>query len=164
MGGWPDDANHCRSNYAHSHLICRAVSATFVCRVDRKRRDKYPKANPSQPRGAIVSSHRDFCHESFLPSIWPCLGSIQRFGQTRRVSSGHRRASGRFFPAKIRAVCHSARSYCSRRSATICWSSALSEKSLEQAKPSDSLSIRRSDHAGSIWPGREFVRIIICSS
>jgi hypothetical protein len=29
-------------------------------------------------------------------SIWPCPGSIQRFGQARRVSSGQRCASGRF--------------------------------------------------------------------
>jgi hypothetical protein len=47
-------------------------------------------------RQTIISSHRNFCHESFLPLFWPCLGSIQRSGQARRVSSGQRCASGRF--------------------------------------------------------------------
>jgi hypothetical protein len=47
-------------------------------------------------------AYQDFCNESSLRPIRPCLGSIQRFGEARRVSSGNR-ASGRFFPAKIRA-------------------------------------------------------------
>src|ERR1700689_4366832 len=46
-------------------------------------------------RQTVAGSRRDFWHESVSPSSWPFLGSSQRLGQGRRVSSRDRPASCR---------------------------------------------------------------------
>jgi hypothetical protein len=60
MGRWRDDANHCRSNCTHSHLICRRfrfMSALLLC-ADFARTDPVSALCPTSDIAPIRSPRR----------------------------------------------------------------------------------------------------------